>query len=181
MPPKTKISREMILSAAFALTREQGADQLNARSIAEKLGCSTQPVMYNFKTVEEIRGEVYRMADAFHSEYILPKGREANPLLELGLNYIRFAHEEKHLFRFLFQSNSFSGFSVEALMESPALTEILGLVSAGTGCTMQEAGEVFLRLFVSAHGLASLLANNAMVYEEDVFRRVLKNAFPAER
>ena len=33
----------------------------------------------------------------------------AEPMLEIGLNYIRFAIEEPHLFRFLFQS----GFAVE--------------------------------------------------------------------
>ena len=57
MPPKPKINRQMILDAAFEIVREQGHEMVNARTIAEKLKCSTQPVMYHFKTMEEIRKE----------------------------------------------------------------------------------------------------------------------------
>lgn len=64
MPPKPKITKQMILDASFAIAREQGYELINARTIAEKLNCSTQPVMYNFKTIEEIREETYRLATA---------------------------------------------------------------------------------------------------------------------
>lgn len=71
MPPKAKISREMIIDAAYEIVRESGEDNINARNIAGKLGCSTQPVLYAFKTMEEIREEVYRKADEYHSEYLI--------------------------------------------------------------------------------------------------------------
>lgn len=178
MPPKARVSRQMILDTAFQIVRDQGHEQLSARAIAGKLGCSTQPIMYNFKTIEEIREETYRFSDAYHSRYILPKGgRETNPLMELGLNYVRFGHEEKNLFRFLFQTDRFSGFSMEALLSDPGLTEIIQMVSAGMGCQLQEAREAFLCLFASAHGLASLLANNAMPYEEDTIRKILEKTY----
>ncbi len=178
MPPKPKVNKQMVLDAAFAIVREQGHEIINARTIAKKLGCSTQPVMYNFKTIEEIRKETYKIADEYHTEYIMPKGsRGLNPLLELGLNYIRFGHEEKNLFCFLFQTNSFSGFNMEALMSEPGLMKILQMVSGETGCDLQEAKVVFFNLFVSAHGLASLLANNAMDYEEESFQKVLENTY----
>ncbi|MBP5279337.1 MAG: TetR/AcrR family transcriptional regulator, partial [Erysipelotrichaceae bacterium] len=91
MPPKTRITREMILDAGLAIIREKGHENLNARSIASYLKCSTQPVLYSFKTVDEIRDAVYEIADSYHSEYIMPKGTNKDPLLELGLNYVRFA------------------------------------------------------------------------------------------
>ena len=176
MPPKPKINKQMILDAAFEIVREQGHEMMNARTIAEKLGCSTQPVMYNFKTVEEIREETYKLADEYHTGFIMPKGDKGyDPLLELGMNYIRFGYEEKNLFRFLFQTNSFAGLNAAALMSDPGLGEMLRLVSSGAGCTEDEARDVFFGLFVSAHGIASLIANNSMEYEEGFFRKVLEN------
>ena len=74
MPPKPRINKKMILDASFEIVREQGHEMINARSIAEKLGCSTQPVMYNFKTIEEIREETYKIADEYHTGFIMPKG-----------------------------------------------------------------------------------------------------------
>lgn len=178
MPPKPKINKQMILDASFEIVREQGHELINARTIAEKLGCSTQPVMYNFKTIEEIREETYKMADEYHTGFIMPKGDNGyDPLLELGLNYIRFGYEEKNLFRFLFQTNSFAGLNVQALMSDPGIGEMLRMVMAGFGCTKKEAQDVFFNLFISAHGIASLLANNAMEYEEDSFRRALENMY----
>ena len=178
MPPKPRINKQMILDASFEIVREQGHEVINARTIAEKLGCSTQPVMYNFKTIEEIREETYKIADEYHTGFIMPKGDKGyNPLLELGLNYIRFGYEEKNLFRFLFQTNSFDGVNVADLMSDPRLTEMLGMLSAGFKCTADEAKDAFFNLFVSAHGIASLIANNSIEYEEESFRRVLENTY----
>ena len=62
MPPKVKVSKEQIVSAALDLIRHQGYDALNARSIAAALGCSTQPIFSNFTTMEELRGTVIQAA-----------------------------------------------------------------------------------------------------------------------
>ena len=50
MAPKPKITKERIVEAAFHIARESGAEQLNARRIAQALHCSTQPVLYHFGT-----------------------------------------------------------------------------------------------------------------------------------
>ena len=86
-------------------------------------------------------------------------------------------HEEKNLFRFLFQTNQFGGMDMGALMENPALSGILLLLTKRVGCDADQAREMFLALFVTAHGLASLLANNAMEYDEEQCRSILENGF----
>ena len=107
MPAKAKVTKEMIVDAAFAVAREVGVESINARTVSERLHCSTQPVMYHFATIEELKRTVYAKADLYHSEYLMnmkktPKGAA----LGIGMNYIRFAIQEPHLFRFLFQSVS---------------------------------------------------------------------------
>lgn len=177
MPPKVKITREMILQAAFGIVRSEGHEALNARRIAERLKCSTQPVLYSFKTVDEIRTEVYKVADEFHTKYIMPQDDSTgNPLLALGLNYIRFGHEEKHLFRFLFQTNML-GTDVKSLFDAPQLDMIISIVAGAMQTDRETARQSFMTFFAVAHGFASLLANNAMNYDEEQLKRSLEVVF----
>ena len=45
MPPRARITREMILEEAYQIARTEGVDKITARAVAERLGCSTQPVL----------------------------------------------------------------------------------------------------------------------------------------
>ncbi len=177
MPPKVKVTRQMVADAAFALIRANGHENLNARAIAERLGCSTQPVLYSFKTVDAIRGAAYELADGYHTAYIMPDGSEENPMLALGLNYVRFGSEEKNLFRFLFQTDRFGGMDVDALLQDPNLSAVLEVMAGGLGCGAREARDMFLTFFCAAHGLASLLANNSMEYDEGRCESMLEQVF----
>ncbi len=177
MAPRTKITKEMIIDASYEIARKEGYEKLTARYIAEHLKCSTQPILYHYASIDEIRREVYKKADRYHSEFIMPAGKYSNPLLEIGMNYVRFGYEEKHLFRFLFQSNQFSGLKMEDLVNSPELTQILAIVSAAAKVDIAVAKEMFLSLFITAHGCASLLVGNAMIYEEERIEKFLISAF----
>lgn len=170
MPPKSRITGEMIVNAAFDIVKEQGAESLSARSIAVRLNCSTQPVLYCFKTVDEVRAEVYATANRYHDEYLM-KGIEkaANPMYAIGLNYIRFGYEEKNLFKFLFQSGNLSG-KIEELFNDEALEPVLATLQARTGCDREKTKLIFKSIYYSVHGIASLLANNALEYNEEHFK-----------
>ena len=177
MPPKVKITKKMVADASFEVIRASGHENLNARTISEYLGCSTQPVLYNFKTVDEIREAAYEIADGYHTEFIMPGETDDNPMLALGLNYVRFGQEEKNLFRFLFQTDKFGGKDVAALLTEPGLSGILGVMAAGLKADIEQAREMFLTFFCVAHGMASLLANNSMEYDEGQCRKMLENVF----
>ena len=71
MPAKAKVTREMIVDTAFAVARETGAETISARTVSERLHCSTQPVMYHFATIEELKRTVYAKADQYHSDYLM--------------------------------------------------------------------------------------------------------------
>ena len=177
MPPKVKITKKMVADASFEIVRASGHENLNARTIAEYLGCSTQPVLYNFTTVDEIREAAYEIADGYHTSFIMPKETDENPMLTLGLKYVRFGYEEKNLFRFLFQTDKFGGMDVTALMSNQNLSDIIKVMTKGLECDMDEAREMFLTFFCVAHGLASLLANNSMDYDEEQSKKMLENVF----
>ena len=178
MPAKVKVTREMIIDAAFAVARETGAETINARTVSERLHCSTQPVMYHFATMEELKRTVYAKADHYHSEYLMhmkkpPKGAA----LGIGMNYIRFAMEEPHLFRFLFQSDYFSGSTLLELIDAEELTPVLSAMQGALKIDMEQTKRVFLTVFLFAHGYASIIANNSLKYDEALINSQLEQAY----
>lgn len=177
MPPKVKTTKKMVVDASFEVIRVNGHENLNARTLSEYLGCSTQPILYTFKTVDEIREAAYEMADSYHTEYIMPKETDDNPMLALGLNYVRFGYEEKNLFRFLFQTDKFGGKDIGTLLSAPELSGIMEVIASGLKVDIEQAREMFLTFFCVAHGLASLFANNSMKYDEEQSKKMLENVF----
>ncbi len=178
MPAKVKVTKEMIINAAFAVARETGAENINARTVSERLNCSTQPVMYHFATIEELKRTVYAKADRYHSEYLMNLKHSPNGvMLGIGLNYIRFAIEEPHLFRFLFQSNFFDGSTLLELIDAEELTPVLSAMQGALGIHMEQTKKVFLTVFLFAHGYASIIANNSLKYDEELIYSHLKQAY----
>lgn len=166
MPPKAKITRDMIIDAAFEIARNDGAETINARTVSKKLNCSTQPVMYHFKTIEELKKAVYVKADEFHSAYIADIQGQS-PMKSIGLQYIRFGEKEKHLFRFLFQTNKFTEKSVSDLTSAKEAEPIFDVIAKTRNIPIEQARVIFKSLFLFAHGYASMFANNDMEYDEE--------------
>ena len=178
MPAKVKVTKEMIVEAAFAIAREMGAENINARTVSERLHCSTQPVMYHFATIGELKRTVYAKADRYHSEYLMNiKHPSAGVMLGIGLNDIRFAVEEPQLFRFLFQSDYFDGVTLLELIDAEELTPVLSAMQGALGVGMEQTKKVFLTVFLFAHGYASIIANNSLKYDEELIGSHLERAY----
>lgn len=107
MPPIPKISKDMILESGFEIIKNDGIDNLNVRNIASKLNCSTQPIMYHYKNMNLLKEELNDKVDNYHSEFLMKENINNNPLLNIGLQYIKFANQEKNLFNFYFKVINF--------------------------------------------------------------------------
>ena len=178
MPPKARVTKEMVIEAGFGIVRSEGDESLNVRRIAAELKCSTQPVMYHYKTVDELKADIYAAADKFHTEYIMRQDKDAeDPLLSIGLNYIRFAEKEKFLFRFLFQSDKFRNIGFKEMVGNSENDFLIRPLTEQTGLAPEQAKTVFETLFICVHGYASLLANNSMEYCEEHCAELLTNTF----
>lgn len=178
MPAKAKVTKEMIIDAAFAIARETGAENINARTVSERLHCSTQPVMYHFATIEELKRTVYAKADRYHSEYLMNmKKSSKGAALGIGMNYIRFAIEEPHLFRFLFQSDYFGGSTLLELIDAEELAPVLSAMQRSLDVDMEQTKKIFLTIFLFAHGYASIIANNSLNCDEELINSQLERAY----
>lgn len=178
MSAKAKVTKEMIVDAAFGIARESGAGNINARTVSERLNCSTQPVMYHFATIEELKRAVYAKADCYHSGYLMDiKSPQKGVMLGIGLNYIRFAVEEPQLFRFLFQSDFFHGATLLELIDAEELVPVLAAMQESLEMDMDQTKKVFTIVFLFVHGYASIIANNSLKYDEETINSHLEQAY----
>ena len=177
MPPKTRITKDMIINAAVEVAKQSGYESINARTVSEQLHCSTQPVMYHFSTIDAMKQAAYARVDQLHSEYMMTIPPEQDTILGIGLNYIRFAVEEPQLFRFLLQSGYAEENTLLEMIDSEELTPILAAMQEGAGLGPEKTKQIFLTVAMFAHGYASIIANNGLEYDEKIVAEHLERAW----
>ena len=177
MPPRTRITKNMIVDAAIEVVRHSGFESVNARTVSGELHCSTQPVMYHFATIDSLKRAAYAQVDQLHSAYLMNVPEGQDPVLGIGLNYIRFAVEEPQLFRFLFQSGYAEENSLLEMIDSEELVPVLAAMQEGAGLSRDRTRQVFLTVALFAHGYASIIANNGLEYDEKLIAEHLEQAW----
>ncbi|MCM1466989.1 MAG: TetR/AcrR family transcriptional regulator [Alistipes sp.] len=178
MPAIAKVSKEMIINAALEIAKEMGAENITARTVSQKLGCSTQPVLYHFKTIEDVRIAAHQKGIELHINYVTNlSGKYERPMLEVGMRHIQVAVEQKNLFRFLFHSNYYTGISLSDWLTEENFGSIFSILKIQAKADNQQAHNIFSQIFLVTHGIASLLASNAMVYDEAYCINTLSNAY----
>lgn len=177
MPPKTRITREAIISASLNIIRESGIECLGARAVAKNLGCSTQPIFDQFNSMEELKNAVMLAAYTVYREKIsfALKSQEYPPYKASGLAYIHFARDERNLFRWLFMRDR----SKENISDSFAddNREVIDIIKAKTGFTEETALMFHLENWVVVHGIASMLATEYLSLNNDTIDQILSDAF----
>ena len=163
MAKETQITRGAIIAAAFALVRRAGDAALCARALAGELGCSTQPIFSNFTSMDEVRSATIRYTESFFADFSA-QNTNANvpPYKATGLAYIRFAREERHLFRLLFMRHR----QPTEMEEQPLLlTEAVARVSETLGYDADTALRFHLENWAFVHGLAVMFATEYLTWD----------------
>ena len=177
MPPKVKVTKERIAECAFELVRKNGIEELNARSIAEMLECSTQPIFSNYESMAELRKDVIKMA---YELILIYRDREISsgefPSYKAsGIAYIRFAKEEKMLFKLLFMSGSEEIDDCDIAKKDWNST--VEHVSGYAGVAESRAELFHLEMWMFVHGVASMLATGNLDLEMNVVSDMLSDVY----
>ncbi len=163
MPVKNKFSPEDIIKAAFAISREHGAENCSARAIAGKLQSSTMPIYSSLNSMKELEEEVVKRAIDLLISY-QTKDRTGDVFLDMGIGYIMFAKMEKHLFRLLFLSEKRDGDLVKKKrFKEYVIASLLQKLSGFEPLqrfTDDQKRMLIDRMWVFNHGLAMLLNNS---------------------
>ena len=175
MPPKARIGKEKILDAAIELTRERGAEAITAKAVAEKAGCSTQPVFWYYENMDALKKEVFDRGLAFFGERLRAQRTDCeSPYLGVGLNYIEFAAEEKGIFRMLFMSDFGGTDLVRADLEKDY---ILSIIEFSDGVTGAAAEDIYKEMWLFSHGIAAMTVTGTAKFSDAEIRRMLSRVY----
>ena len=171
MAPKNKFTREEMVEAALRVVRAKGIDGLTAKTLADELGTSTQPVFTAFGSMDAVRREVYAAAVRVYDGYTNTGLKEKIPFFGVGMQYVRFAREEPELYRLLFltRSQECSAMkSMEHLRElvRPTLVNIYHI-------TAEEADVYFRDLWFVVHSLSTLIVTGDCSYSDGEIGQIL--------
>ena len=180
MAPKVKTTKEAIIDAAVEIVRESGEQALNARTVAARLGCSTQPVFSNFDSMQQLRLSVVERADRLCRDYIQ---QEINsgiyPAYKAsGMAYIRFAKEEKELFRLLYMRDRSKE---DPQSELEISSEMESIIQANTGFDPQTCKLFHLEMWACVHGIATMLATGFVDLPWELVSKMLTDIYQGLR
>ncbi len=180
MPPKVKVTKQEIINAAVDITRKEGAQAINARTIASVLNCSTQPIFSNFATMEELRLAVLEKADILCREYIAQEVKSGKyPAYKAsGMAYIRFAKEERELFKLLYMRDRRGENAAESIEFGD---EMESVVQSNTGLKREEANRFHLEMWAYVHGIASMAATGFVDLDFDLISQMLTDVYQGMR
>ncbi len=158
MPPKRETTRESILSAALCIVEDQGIDAVSARSVAQRLRCSTQPIYSLFDSMDTLRREVWHLALEEAQSHI--RGHHDDrylPELQLIIGYYDLARTRKALFRSVYQSTVSAQHPESVTVGREMLTQHLARSERLRSLPADGFGRVVLVLTVFINGLATML------------------------
>jgi len=164
------------LDCAFEMARKRGIDSINARDLAKELGCSTKPIFRLFSSMDDLKYAIYERASSLYNERMF-RGLQESSFLGMGLAYINFARDEKKLFELLFLSNKYKISSFSELINDIENQGIVALISKLTGLTQTSAKSLFIDIWLTTHGIATMCATNTCDLDSSEIESILKEVF----
>ncbi len=180
MPAVRKASREQIIDAAVEVLRDDGFSAINARSVAKKLGCSTQPIYFSFKNMGELKAALTERAIELHTQRVRDSLRahagNDSRYSSYGMGFVKFAAEEKQLFRWLYLESE----EQPGAYQSDVLTkEVIGVIVDEFGYAEDAARRFHQDMIYFTYGLAILANTDHLHLTETELREAFRREFRA--
>ena len=174
--PKQRITREMVIDAAFSIAREQGMEQVLVKNIAVRLGCSVQPIYSYCRNMEDLRNAVtQRACETVRREaaaYIDSAARTGpdDRFRSTGRAWLHIAKHEPQLFKLFLACPRRDVASWDALYRTEADPSVAESIAEGLGLDAEEARRLHLQMLVYTVGLGTIFAMTEIPPEE-IFAR----------
>ena len=173
MAPKNKFTKEEMVVAALQVVRAKGIGGLTAKTMADELGTSTQPVFTAFGSMDTVKQEVYAAAIRVYDRYTNAGLQEKIPFFGVGMQYIRFAREEPELYRLLFltrtQAQEYSAMRSMRHLQELVRPTLVGIYHI----TAEEADRYFRDLWLVVHSLSTLIVTGDCPYSDREIGQIL--------
>ena len=146
--PKQRITKDMVVEATFEIARQGGMEKVMVKSIADKLGCSVQPIYSYCTSMEGLREEVENRARCFIEEYMKARIDKEDLFRSTGRAYIRLAGEEPHILK------------IFIMQERKNISSLEDIYKTETNPKMAEgiAQELHLNMLIYSIGLGTIFS-----------------------
>ena len=179
MPAAKKVSKDAIIDAAVDVLRDGGFSAINARSVAKKIGCSTQPIYLSFKNMDELKAALTERAIEMHTKHVRDslKAHEGNDsrYSSYGMGFVKFAAEEKQLFRWLY----LEGEQLGPYRNDVLLPEVIDVIVDEFGYNEDTARRFHQDMIYFSYGLAILANTDHLHLTECELREAFRREFRA--
>lgn len=177
MPPKQRITREMILERSFAMFCQEGMEAVNARSVAKALNCSTQPIFSYFTGMDDLKNALEMKAKETFEAALAEAAKEGDPLENLCQAYVHFGAQQPKLFAYLFMR---PGHELEYSVLKERESDLLVRAEAEyAGMSLERALKLCVDVTIYAHGLATAQAANRYAIKPEDLTAALHHACEA--
>ena len=176
MPRSYMFTKEQVLDAALELTRKRGFAAVSARALGEQLGTTSRPIFSHFENMADVQRGIITAANELYRSYIKEDmaGGKYPPYKASGMAYIRFAKEEKELFKLLFMRDR----SHEQINDNPEeMNVLIELICRQVGIDRETAKLFYLEMWAYTHGIASMIATNYYDWDEELVSRALTDVY----
>ena len=179
MPAAKKVSKDKIIDAAIEVLRDGGFSAINARSVARRLGCSTQPIYLSFQSMEELKAALTERAIEMHTRRVRDslRAHEGNDsrYSSYGMGFVKFAAEEKQLFRWLY----LEGEQLGPYQNDVLLPEVIDVIVEEFGYSQEVARRFHQDMIYFSYGLAILANTDHLRLTETELREAFRREFRA--
>ena len=130
MSATKKITKDMIVDAALEIFRAEGFDAVTSRRVAFKLGCSTQPIYFEYKNMDELKSDIVKKVVGQLNEIFSSVSNEGKEdpdefvYRSFGLSFLKFVQADPFVFRQIYIVDGKIGRQVDNL-RMPIILDIL--------------------------------------------------------
>ncbi len=176
MPRQNMFTRDDIIEASLSILRKSGIDEITARALAKKLHTSTKPIFGLFSSMDEVKAETLKKAYSIYLEHIntaMHMGKYP-PYKASGMAYIDFASKEKELFKVLFMRDRTREVTEN---KDEDIAPIIELIMKNIGLSEEKARFFHLEMWITVHGIASMIATSYLVLDENTISAILSDSY----
>lgn len=186
--PKQRITKEMVVNAAFELARQGGMEQVIIKNIAQKIGCSVQPIYSYCNNMDGLRNDVCDKARDFIHEYVVLHIDKNDLFRSTGQAYIQLAKDELHILKiFIFQERKNIA-SLDDLYKAETNPQVARSISEKLKISLESAKQLHLNMLIYTIGIGTIFSvstpgistDEIYVQQEQAYHAFLKAALERE-
>lgn len=179
MVPKQRITKEMVVDAAFDIIRKEGLTSMTVKNIASKLNCSVQPIYSYCTNMDGLKHEVFLKTLDFVQNFMKQNINPKDFFRSTGLAYMKFAKEEPNLFQIFVLSERENIASFDDFYNANAHPQIAQLIARDLNVTVEKARELHLNMLIFNTGISMIQISSKPGIPDDELCNSLDKAYEA--